>query len=122
MLIDEAMRKFKEVFDYYPKTVACWMIDTHTINYLTDHYDVSTLAICRDQVNFDAYTLIGGYFNQAYYPSRSNMFTPAQSDECRVNVPMFRLLGPAPPTTTSARNTWPRYPRVLYLRARMVHP
>ena len=96
VLIDEAMRKFKEVFRYYPKTVACWMIDTHTINYLTDHYDVSTLAICRDQVNFDAYTLIGGYFNQAYYPSRNNMFTPAQSDECRVNVPMFRLLGPCP--------------------------
>ena len=49
-----------------------------------------------DQVNFDAYTLIGGYFNQAYYPSRNNMFTPAQSDEYRVNVPIFRLLGPCP--------------------------
>lgn len=96
MLADEAMRKFKEVFGYYPKTVACWMIDTHTINYLTDHYDISTLAICRDQVNFDAYTLIGGYFNQAYYPSRSNMFTPAQSEAYRVNVPLFRLLGPCP--------------------------
>jgi hypothetical protein len=96
MLADEAMRKFKEVFGYYPKTVACWMMDTHTINYLTDHYDISTLAICRDQVNFDAYTLIGGYFNQAYYPSRNNMFTPARSEACRVNVPMFRLLGPCP--------------------------
>ena len=96
VLLDEAMRKFKEVFGYYPKTVACWMMDTHTINYLTDHYDISALAICRDQVNFDAYTLIGGYFNQAYYPSRKNMFTPAQSDELRIPVPMFRLLGPCP--------------------------
>lgn len=95
-LVDEAMRKFKEVFGYYPKTVACWLMDTHTINYLTDHYEISTLAICRDQVNFDAYTLIGGYFNQAYYPSRNNMFTPAQSDVCRVNVPIFRLLGACP--------------------------
>lgn len=96
ILADEAMRKFKEVFGYYPKTVACWMIDTHTINYLTDHYDISALAICRDQVNFDAYTLIGGYFNQAYYPSRNNMFTPAQTDAYRVNTPLFRLLGPCP--------------------------
>ena len=96
ILIDEAMRKFKEVFGYYPKTVACWLLDTHTVNYIAKKYDISTLAICRDQVNFDAYTLIGGYFNQAYYPSKKNMFTPAQSDEYRINVPIFRLLGPCP--------------------------
>lgn len=64
-LADEAMRKFKEVFGYYPKTVASWLIDTHTINYLAENYDISAFAICRDQVSTDAYTLIGGYFNQA---------------------------------------------------------
>lgn len=95
-LADEAMRKFREVFGYYPKTVASWLIDTHTVNYLADRYDISAFAICRDQVSTDAYTLIGGYFNGAYYPSRNNMFTPAQSDALRVNVPMFRLLGPCP--------------------------
>ena len=95
-LIDEAMRKFKEVYGYYPKTVGSWMMDTHTINYLADHYEISTMCNCRDQINTDAYTMIGGYFNQAYYPSRKNMFTPAQSEELRVNVPMFRLLGPDP--------------------------
>lgn len=96
LLIDEAMRKFKEVFGVYPKTVGSWLMDTHTINYLTDNYEISALCNCRDQVNTDAYTLIGGYFNQAYYPSRKNMFTPAQSEKLRVNVPMFRLLGPDP--------------------------
>lgn len=96
MLIDEAMRKFKEVFGYYPKTVASWVLDTHTVNYLVEHYEISTLAICRDQVNFDAYTLMGGYFDQAYYPSKNNMFTPAQTAEYRINVPVFRLLGPCP--------------------------
>ena len=35
-LADEAMRKFREVFGYYPKTVASWLIDTHTVNYLAD--------------------------------------------------------------------------------------
>lgn len=96
LLVDEAMRKFKEVYGFYPKTVASWMMDTHTINYLTDNYEISTLCTCRDQVSTDAYTMIGGYYNQAYYPSRKNMFTPAQSDEMRVNVPMFRLLGSDP--------------------------
>lgn len=96
LMADEAMRKFKEVFGYYPKTFASWVIDTHTINYLADRYDIDAFAICRDQVNTDAYTLIGGYFNGAYYPSANNVFTPAQSDKLRKNVPVFRLLGPCP--------------------------
>lgn len=96
LLVDEAMRKFRDVFGYYPKTFASWILDTHTVNYLTDHYDISAIAICRDQTNTDAYTLIGGYFNQGYYPSRNNLFTPAQSDALRVNVPILRLLGSDP--------------------------
>ncbi|MBE6668553.1 MAG: hypothetical protein E7607_09640 [Ruminococcaceae bacterium] len=96
LLIDEAMRKFKEVFGYYPKTVAGWVIDTYTLNYLSRNYDISAVAICRDQANTDAYTLLGGYFNQAYYPSRRNIFTPAQSREMQTDIPIFRLLGPCP--------------------------
>ena len=96
ILIDEAMRKFKEVFGYYPRTVGSWMLDTYTINYLTDNYDIDALCYCRDEVNTDAYTFVGGYFNQAYYPSRNNMFTPASSDETQVNTPIFRLLGSDP--------------------------
>ncbi|MBQ9392678.1 MAG: hypothetical protein IJU18_01630 [Oscillospiraceae bacterium] len=95
-LIREAMRKFKEVFGCYPKTVASWLIDTETVNELVDHYEISALAICRDQTNCDAYTLVGGYFNQAYYPSRRNMFTPAQTAAMQNKVPVFRLLGPCP--------------------------
>lgn len=95
-LIDETMRKFKEIFGTYPRTIASWLFDTHTLNYLADHYDISAVAICRDQRNTDAYTLVGGYFNQAYYPSRNNLFTPAQTAAYRIPVPMFRLLGSSP--------------------------
>lgn len=95
-LIDEAMRKFREVFGYYPKTVAGWVLDTYTLNYLAKHYDVDAVAICRDQANTDAYTLLGGYFNQAYFPSKRNIFTPAQSDGEQTDIPVFRLLGPCP--------------------------
>jgi hypothetical protein len=90
------MKKFKEVFGYYPKTVGSWLIDTYTMNYMADNYELDAFCICRDEVNTDAYTLIGGYFNQGYYPSRNNMFTPARSEEMRVKVPVLRLLGPDP--------------------------
>ena len=95
-LIDIAMEDFREVFGAYPRTVASWLLDSFTVSYLADNYPVTAFAICRDQTNTDAYTLVGGYFNQAYYPSRRNMFTPAQSAGQQVNVPMFRLLGPDP--------------------------
>ncbi len=96
LLLDEAMRKFKETFGFYPKTVGGWLIDTHSINYLSENYPVDAFCICRDQVNTDAYTLIGGYFNSGYYPSKNNMFTPAQTKENQVKTPVFRLLGPCP--------------------------
>ena len=95
-LIDECMRKFREIYGYYPATVGSWLLDSVTAAHLADEYGVSALAICRDQVNTDAYTLVGGYFNQAYYPSRKNIFTPAQTKENQLPVPVFRLLGPDP--------------------------
>lgn len=95
-LVDEAMRKFHEVFGYYPRTVGSWLLDTHTVNYLTQRYAPDALCICRDQTNTDAYTLVGGYFSGGYYPSKNNCFTPAQTDEYQVNVPIFRLLGACP--------------------------
>ena len=95
-IIDECMRKFKEMYGCYPKTVGSWLLDTVTAVYLADKYNISALAICRDQVNTDAYTLVGGYFNQAYYPSRKNIFAPAQTKAMQIDVPVCRLLGPDP--------------------------
>ncbi len=96
VLIDEAMRKFREVFGYYPRTVGSWAIDTHTVNYLCDNYEIDVVCFCRDQINTDAYTFVGGYFNQGYYPSRNNMFTPAQTENMQLGTPVFRLLGSDP--------------------------
>ncbi len=96
LLIDETMRKFKETFGFYPKTVGGWLIDTYTMKYFSDNYDIDAFCICRDQVNTDAYTLIGGYFNGGYYPSKNNIFTPAQTEENQIDIPVFRLLGPCP--------------------------
>ena len=69
-LLDTAMSRFREIYGYYPKTVASWLLDSHSVAYLSEKYKVEAFAICRDQINTDAYTLVGGYFNQGYFPSR----------------------------------------------------
>lgn len=95
-LIDELMDKFKEVFGYYPKTAASWLIDSHSLEYMSKKYNISFFGICREQLAVDAYTLWGGPYNQPYYPSKNNMLCPAQSDETKIDTPLFRLLGIEP--------------------------
>ncbi|MCW1921782.1 hypothetical protein OKA05_04405 [Luteolibacter arcticus] len=95
-LMDVYMAKFKEVFGKHPKSAGCWIIDAPTLNYLHDQYGVSAACNCKDQSGTDGYTLWGGYWNQAYYPSRLNAFMPAQTAERQLNVPVFRMLGSDP--------------------------
>ncbi len=96
VLIDELMEKFKETFGYYPKTAASWLLDAYSMEYMSEKYGIVCLAICREQLAVDAYTLWGGPYNQPYYPSKNNMLCPAQSEENKINTPLFRLLGIEP--------------------------
>ena len=96
LIIDEIMRSFKEIFGYYPKSVASWVIDAYSMEYMQKEYDVVAFGICREQYGVDAYTLIGTYYNQAYYPSKKNNVCPAQTKKNQINAPVFKLLGPDP--------------------------
>lgn len=95
-LIDVYMADFKNVFGYYPKSVASWFIDAYSINYMYEKYHIVASANCKDQYGTDGYTLWGGYWNQAYYPSKINSFMPAQHAGNQIPVPIFRLLGSDP--------------------------
>ena len=95
-LIDELFNRFREIFGYYPKSVGSWLLDTYSIEYMTETYGVDAFCICKDQHGTDGYTLWGGYYNQAYYPSKHNMFVPAQTAENQLNAPVFRMLGSDP--------------------------
>jgi len=95
-LADVFMDEFKSVFGDYPRSVGSWFIDAHLLGYLADRYGIVASCNCRDQWGTDGYTLWGGYYNQAYYPSRKNMFTPAQHAESQIPVPVFRMLGNDP--------------------------
>ncbi|MBK7405995.1 MAG: hypothetical protein IPJ41_15600 [Phycisphaerales bacterium] len=95
-LMDVYMERFEQVFGHLPKSVGCWVIDAPTLNYLSDKYGIVAACICKDQIGTDGYNLWGGYWNQAYYPSRQNAYMPAQTDAEQLRVPIFRMLGSDP--------------------------
>lgn len=95
-LVDIYMKKFRDTFGRYPATIGCWLLDAHTLAYMSDKYGLTASCICKDQRGTDGYTLWGGYFNQAYYPSRSNAYMPAQTGNQQIPVPVFRMLGSDP--------------------------
>lgn len=96
LLVDEYMKKFKSIFGRYPATVASWFIDEYSLAYMYDKYHIVASANCKDQIGTDGYTLWGGYWNQAYYPSRLNAYMPAQTTQGQIGVPVFRMLGSDP--------------------------
>ena len=95
-LVDVFMEKFHSIFGYYPTSVGSWFIDAHTLSYMYDRYNIVASGNCKDQIGTDGYTLWGGYWNQAYYPSRLNAYMPAQTTEGQIAVPIFRMLGSDP--------------------------
>lgn len=95
-LIDTYMHDFKRIFGYYPKSVASWFIDAYSLNYMYTKYHIVASANCKDQYGTDGYTLWGGYWNQAYYPSKVNAYMPAQNETAQIPVPIFRMLGSDP--------------------------
>jgi hypothetical protein len=95
-LCDVFMEDFRDTFGFYPKSVGSWIIDAHTLAYLEHKYSITASCNCKDQWGTDGYTLWGGYYNQAYYPGRKNVFCPAQTLENQINVPVFRMLGSDP--------------------------
>ncbi|WP_193213067.1 hypothetical protein [Luteolibacter marinus] len=95
-LLDLYMEKFQEVFGKLPESVGCWILDAPTLNHLRDEYGIIAACNCKDQSGTDGYTLWGGYWNQAYYPSRLNAYMPAQTKARQLDVPVFRMLGSDP--------------------------
>ena len=92
-LADTYMKSFKNIFGYYPKSVGSWFIDAYSLNYLYKKYGIVASCNCKDQIGTDGYTLWGGYWNQAYYPSLKNAYMPAQHESKQIPVPVFRMLG-----------------------------
>ncbi len=97
-LIDVIFAKFEETFGFCAKSVGSWMIDAHSLRYMSEKYGIEASCNCKDQWGTDGYTIWGGYWNQGYYPSKYNVLCPAQSRDAQIDVPVFRMLGSDPVT------------------------
>ena len=95
-LVDVYMEDFKKIYGRYPASVGSWFIDSYTLDYMYRNYGIVATCNCKDQIGTDGYTLWGGYWNQAYYPSRKNAYMPAQTAAQQLPVPVFRMLGSDP--------------------------
>ena len=95
-LADVFMAEFKMRFGRYPASMGSWFFDAHLLGYLSDRYGLQQACNCKEQWGTDGYSLWGGYYNQAYYPSRLNALMPAQTPGGQIPVPVFRMLGSDP--------------------------
>lgn len=95
-IVDRFMERFYEVFGKYPKSMGAWLIDSITLDYLKEKYNIEAACICRDQYGTDGYNFWGGYYSQGYYPAKRNMLCPAQTKEQQIELPVFRMLGSDP--------------------------
>ena len=95
-LVDVYFEDFKNIFGHYPASVGSWFIDSYTLDYMYKKYGITATCNCKDQIGTDGYTLWGGYWNQAYYPSLKNAYMPAQDEAAQLPVPVFRMLGSDP--------------------------
>ena len=95
-LVDVLFEKFREVFGDYPRVFGSWFFDSHTARYVAGKYPLDAMCNCKEQYGTDGYTLWGGYYGQGYYPSRTNVFMPAQTAKEQISVPIFRMLGSDP--------------------------
>ena len=95
-LINEAFNRFRNIFGYYPASCGSWHIDAYSLNYMYEKYGITASCNCKEQYGTDGYTIWGGIYSGAYYPSKNNMLSPAQNTDNQINVPVFRMLGSDP--------------------------
>lgn len=75
-LVDTIMAKYEEIFSEHPALTTSWIIDTPTLNYLHDEYEVKVHQITREQWGTDSYTIYGGPPHYPYPASRNWALIP----------------------------------------------
>ncbi|MBD3279638.1 MAG: hypothetical protein GF390_02915 [Candidatus Pacebacteria bacterium] len=75
-LLDTLFKAYFTKFDQYPQFTTAWMIDTPSLNYLVDKYQVQVHQITREQWGVDSYSLDGGPAHYPYLASQQWLFVP----------------------------------------------
>lgn len=78
-LIDKLFKEFKLKFNFYPKSVGAWWIDSYSLNYMRKKYGIKAAMIVADQKTTDNYGIWGQWWGVPYYPSKANILVPADN-------------------------------------------
>lgn len=78
-IIDKSFQKFFSIFNFTPKSVGAWYIDTVSQNYLQRKYQITSILDVADQWNTDTYGIWGTPWGIPYLASSINGLIPAQN-------------------------------------------
>ncbi len=85
-IIDELFSSFKKEFGVYPKSIGAWFIDSWSLNYLQDKYQVRTVLMAAEQYGTDHHTIGGHPWQAPFYPSKRHSLKPAFSLEEKIDI------------------------------------
>lgn len=85
-LIDQLFSKFNNEFGYFPKSVGAWWIDSFSLNYMRDKYDITSALIVADQKTTDSYGVWGQWWGYPYVSSKYNILEPATVESSDVVI------------------------------------
>lgn len=85
-MIDLFFNNFKSNFGFYPTAVGAWYIDTISLNYMVDKYNIAAILDVSDQYQTDTYGVWGKPWGTPYYPSKWNSLIPAGSSGNKLPV------------------------------------
>lgn len=89
-LIDKLFSEFKLKFGFSPKSVGAWWIDSYSLNYMKEKYDIKGALIVADQKTTDNYGVWGQWWGVPYYPAKANILTPASSLNNKLDVAIIQ--------------------------------
>lgn len=85
-LIDTLFEKFKKIFDYYPKSVGAWWVDSYSLDYMQKKYGITANLTCADQFETDGYQIWGQPWSIPFYPSKIHAGIPAQNINSKLDI------------------------------------
>lgn len=80
-MIDALFIKFEERFGYFPKSVGAWWVDSYSLEYMENKYDIRSVLIVANQKTTDDYGVWGQWWGVPYFPSKANILVPAKGTE-----------------------------------------
>lgn len=85
-LIETIFEKFKRTFGFYPVSVGAWWIDSYSLDYMKNKYNIVANLTVADQFSTDGYQVWGQYFGVPFYPSKFHAGIPARTLANKLDV------------------------------------